>query len=443
MRRRWAALAIVAAALARGPAARAQVVDADRVRANSYDDAWQDGWVAHLRAIHASAAGKTEGFVIHIGDSITYSSGYSQIAASNSGSNQGDRQTITWSLAGGKFGDGSPANKNGWQLARFDHPEGGRSYTASSGITTGQWLTGGSHGMAAGTGDKMPLDTLLANTSTMPYRAPDYYVGVVRDAQIAVVMLGSNDVGTSDATPAIKARLASIVEKLEAAKMMVVLSTIPPRRGNTRVEQLNPEIADLARTAKLPLIDFYAEILRRRPGTSWDGTLIGADGLHPTAGAYQDPDANGGQVLSSNGFLLRGWLTVQKLSEVRAAVFLSPPPDGGADAGVAAPARDTGVATAADVAPAARADAATAEPPRTTRPPEPDAASATTDAPAAHADAGGGCACAVPARVRPAAPLWLLGLALALGARRAGTRRSPRTARAHEREPGVPIGRPS
>ena len=43
-------------------------------RANSYDDAWQDGatgWVANAKAILAGGSGQVPGMVLWIGDSLT------------------------------------------------------------------------------------------------------------------------------------------------------------------------------------------------------------------------------------------------------------------------------------------------------------------------------------------------------------------------------------
>ena len=119
-------------------------VDADVDKANSYDDAWEPAWVAHLRAIHKRAKDKTDGFVVHIGDSITYANQYGQFARSYRGDNEIGK-TLQWTKCG--FGDDfmktPPDCKNGWSLAAFDHPAGGRSYTAQSGITAAQWLRGG------------------------------------------------------------------------------------------------------------------------------------------------------------------------------------------------------------------------------------------------------------------------------------------------------------
>jgi hypothetical protein len=90
----------------------------------------------------------------------------------------------------------------------------------------------------------------------------------------------------------------------------------------------------LARTRSLPLIDFYQEILLRGPGTTWLGTLIATDGLHPTAtGAGFSSDSNPyssggdsathttGAALDNVGYLLRSWITIQKLKEVKRHVI--------------------------------------------------------------------------------------------------------------------------
>ena len=38
----------------------------------------------------------------------------------------------------------------------------------------------------------------------------------------------------------------------------------------------------MAQARSLPLIDYYAEILSRRSGTTWQNTLIDTEGVHPT-----------------------------------------------------------------------------------------------------------------------------------------------------------------
>ena len=56
---------------------------------------------------------------------------------------------------------------------------------------------------------------------------------------------------------------------------------------------------------RVPLVDYHAAILERRPGRSWDGTLISKDGVHPTAGkthVYSEEN------LRVSGYALRNWV---------------------------------------------------------------------------------------------------------------------------------------
>src|SRR5262249_32001409 len=84
------------------------------------------------------------------------------------------------------------------------------------------------------------------------------------------------------------------------------------------------------------------EILARRPGTSWQNTLISSDGIHPTASGAgyspsSDPYTPGGDPATqttgdaclNDGYLLRSWLTIQKLGEVKQNVNGNPSPPGG------------------------------------------------------------------------------------------------------------------
>jgi len=88
------------------------------------------------------------------------------------------------------------------------------------------------------------------------------------------------------------------------------------------VKAYNGALAELVKEKKLPLIDFYGEIVKRRPN-DWLGTLISGDGVHPTGeNAGAEPTEEN---LKSSGHLLRGVLSVRKIAEVKAKVL-----DGGA-----------------------------------------------------------------------------------------------------------------
>lgn len=306
-----ALLALVAA----GPAV-AQDVDADIDKANSYDDPWEagpNGWVAHLRKLHRRFTG-TPGFALHLGDSITYANPYGQWARRGAGKTPADKAICRYVKAS-LWGKGSNDVKSGFYLAAWDHPDGGRSFTAVGGITTGQWLV---HG---GRNNNPSIDEMF----TAGFTNPD---GVqYRDAEMCLIMLGTNDASQNRPVSAMIRDLRTIVEKILANNTMVILSTIPPKRNDMAdVKSYNAAIRQLARAKRLPLIDYYAEILRRRPGQSWFKTLISSDGVHPSArgGGYtatSNPYADGGRPLSHVAYLLRGWLTIQKFKELKAKVI--------------------------------------------------------------------------------------------------------------------------
>jgi hypothetical protein len=306
----------------------------DRNRANSYDNEWESAWVSHARAL-LQAPGKTAGFVLEIGDSITHSMAYATWARQGQGRTTEDLQAVSWARAT-SWGNGNfdVTSKNGWYLADADTTLQ-RGMTSSGGLSTGEFLSGSGNG-----GPDMPVSAdavlarqILADATYAGNLEIDTLLAAFGDAQFAVVMLGTNDPGTPDNLSA----LSTIVDKLEAQHVVTILSTVPPRNdafSNDLNVQFNAGIRNLARTRSLPLIDYYQEILLRRPGTTWFGTLISSDGVHPTgSGAGFSPGSNPytpggdpathrtGDAPSNVGYLLRSWLTIQKLKEVKQYVI--------------------------------------------------------------------------------------------------------------------------
>jgi uncharacterized protein (TIGR03382 family) len=304
----------------------------DAARANGYDDAWEAAWVAHAQAVLAGGT-KTPGFVLQVGDSITHSNPYSQWPRTPNGASATDAALLNRISASLGFPISNPADpsiKNGFYLAAAD-TSGGRGMSAASGLSASEFLSGNGNGGAA-----MPAETVPATArSTVSTLVTDnLHVTTVaaafEDAQFAVLMLGTNDVGAGRSAAAFIADLGAIVDAFEARKTAVILSTIPPHHANDALaQQFNTQIRALARTRALPLIDFHAEILARRPGSSWNGTLLGLNDVHPSASgggfsSNSDPYAAGGSSAEHRtgsscdevGYLLRSWLTVQKLKEV-------------------------------------------------------------------------------------------------------------------------------
>lgn len=316
--------------------------EATAARANSYDDAWQSGWVAHARSLLATS-GKTDGFVLQIGDSITHSFAYANWPLKGAGKTPQDGAAILWMRAT-SWGSGNADvnHKNGWYLAAADTTSQ-RGMTSSGGMSLQELWAGCCNGGPAMPASFVPLEAqgIVIDPAYTANLQIDTVVSAVRDAQFAVVMLGSNDPGNAQNI----ANLTAIVDKLEAARIVPILSTIPPQGdsvSNEWVVRFNVDVAQLAQARNLSLIDFYQEIVLRRPGTAWFGTLISTDGVHPTAtgGGFDidsDPYLPGGdpathtsgEALTNVGYLLRSWLVVQKLKEVKQYVIdgAAPPPE--------------------------------------------------------------------------------------------------------------------
>lgn len=234
------------------------------------------------------------GVVLHIGDSITYSNPYGQWARMGQGQSEADRQTLRW------MHTGDDDDRDGWWLCRFDHPAGERSYTACGGMTLSELLAGGRQELES-------LDELLAK-----YRP-----------QIIVLMIGTNDASHQRAVNDYRADLERAIDIVLGRGVMLVLSTIPPHPGEPeRARKYNEAIRELAEAHRLPLIDYEREILLRRPD-DWNGSLLTKNDVHPTTG---DDDINAASEptddhLRRSGYLLRGWLSVRKIAEVKQRVL--------------------------------------------------------------------------------------------------------------------------
>lgn len=251
-----------------------------------------------MRSVAARFHG-TPGVVLHLGDSITYASPYTAWARGGEGKTKADVAVLRWSHCGERN------DLDGWYLTSADLA-GGRSYTAAGGIRADQYIAGGFKGMPS-------LDEIIRK----------YH------PQVAIVMLGTNDTysggehgGRTGAQ--YSGDMEAIIRRLLDNGTIPIVSTIPPVFFDEKKEiEFNDALWKLAAKYRLPVIDYYGEILARRPGTSWNGTLLNKDDVHPTA------DVNGVTATSAptpanlreSGYLLRGWLSVRKLEEVKARVL--------------------------------------------------------------------------------------------------------------------------
>lgn len=245
-----------------------------------------------MKKVAARFSGK-EGVVLHLGDSITYANQYGGWARGGRGKTPQEDAALRW----------MHCNENndldGWYLARVDRP-GNRSDTAVSGIRSYEFLEGGKSGIP-------PMAEVVKKYNP----------------EIAVVMLGTNDANGGRSPAQYKGDMTTIVDLLIANGTIPIVSTIPPIKGKDDVvRSFNAALMEVVKEKKIPLIDFYGEVVKRRP-TDWLGTLISDDGVHPTGdhGGASPGSEPTEENLRNSGYLLRGVLSVRKIVEVKAKVL--------------------------------------------------------------------------------------------------------------------------
>ena len=162
--------------------------------------------------------------------------------------------------------------------------------------------------------------------------------------ETVVIMFGSNDVRKMGAAE-YETKTREVVRRCLTNGTVVLLTTMPPRSGTARLNwrltwraqghldkarQFAEGARKIAREEKIPLIDYFDEILKRRP-QDWDGslsqfkgspgdryqvpTLIARDGVHPSNPSRFVNDFSE-ESLRTNGFSLRKYLTLLAYAEV-------------------------------------------------------------------------------------------------------------------------------
>jgi len=150
--------------------------------------------------------------------------------------------------------------------------------------------------------------------------------------EVALIMFGTNDMGEVPLKE-YEEKTRAVVARCLKNGTVVILSTIPPRAGRLeQARQYAEVVRRIAREEKVPLIDYFAEIVKRRPD-DWNGalpkfkedkgkpgneyevpTLIARDGVHPSnPSKYRDYSE---ESLRSNGYALRNYLSLLAYAEV-------------------------------------------------------------------------------------------------------------------------------
>jgi hypothetical protein len=245
-----------------------------------------------MKTVAARFAGR-EGVVLHVGDSMTYSNNYGRWARLGAGKTARDRAVCEWMHAG------ADNDTDGWFLCRVDRP-GYRSDTAAGGLRVDQCLAGGKGGLPS-------LSQMLGT-----YKP-----------RMVVVMLGNYDAWADRKVSDYKADMAKALDLILAQGAIPILSTLMPSHDHEDLlKSYNAALLELGHEKHLPVIDLWGEVLKRRPD-DWHGTLVDKPGHHLTAsqGGATSSSEPTEENLKSSGYLLRGWLSVQKIAEVKELVL--------------------------------------------------------------------------------------------------------------------------
>lgn len=147
--------------------------------------------------------------------------------------------------------------------------------------------------------------------------------------ECAIIMFGTNDIGQVKIDE-YETKTRQVVQKCLDNGTVVIISTIPPKSGQLeKARQFAEVVKKIGREMKVPVIDYFAECLKRRPD-DWDGaaprfkgerdvyqvlTLISGDGVHPSnPRKYVNDFSEEG--LNNNGFNLRTYLSLLAYADV-------------------------------------------------------------------------------------------------------------------------------
>jgi hypothetical protein len=247
-------------------------------------------YVPSMKKVAANFKG-VEGVVLHVGGSMTIANPYTDWSRNGKGKTAADEAILRWMHANTKD------TKDGWWLCRMEVVNY-RAYTSESGLESPMLLTGGKRGLP-------PLEKILAE-----YKP-----------RMVTIEVGIYDVENKRPLAEYEKNMTRAVDMILEHGAIPILNTIPPFKADLeRTRTFNESLRGLARKRGIPLLDLEREILERRPD-DWYNTLMRR--IHLTAreaggNTAAEPTPEN---LRTSGYLLRGYLTVQKIAEVKTRVL--------------------------------------------------------------------------------------------------------------------------
>ncbi|MBD3184676.1 hypothetical protein GF312_20515 [Candidatus Poribacteria bacterium] len=157
--------------------------------------------------------------------------------------------------------------------------------------------------------------------------------------ETALIMFGTNDLYSLELDE-YKTKMKTVIQRCLDNGTVVILNTIPPRnRFEEKSATFAEAVRDMAQDMNIPLVDYHAEIMKRRPDdwngamdkfSQWEGynvpTLLARDGTHPShPKEHQDDYSEEG--LNNCGFSLRNYMVLMKYNKVIKSVLRPPVQD--------------------------------------------------------------------------------------------------------------------
>ncbi len=252
-------------------------------------------YVGPMRKVSTGFQGN-QGVILHFGGTMIRTAQYGDWARRGAGHTEAEKQILQWMHTDGD------KSRDGWYIARVE-------LTAADSLLAQELLTGeGDHQLP-------PLPQILEKYQP----------------QMIVVMVGTQDARKNTPLGDYYQAMEGIIQQSLSHQTICILSTIPPLPGHqVRSQRINNLLRQLGQFYRLPLLDFEQEILTRQPAR-WEGTLIIGRrqkevGL-PTFRAYLPEgrinsfSAPTREHLKYCGYLLLGWIAVQKIAEVKRSVL--------------------------------------------------------------------------------------------------------------------------
>lgn len=255
-------------------------------------DVLAEGWdyAAPMKKVAAHFRGR-EGVVLHVGGSMTIANPYGSWPRRGEGKTPDDEAILRW------MHTDKQDQTDGWWLCRTEL-EHYLAYTAESGLKSAMLLEGGKRG----------LPTLA--------KMLDEY-----QPRIVTIECGIYDVEDGVSLDDYRSNMARAIDLIIDRGAIPILNTIPPFKAKfERTRQFNAALRTLAAERGIPVIDLEREILARRP-EDWFGPLMDRIHLTATSGNVTSTTEPNPENLKQSGYLLRGWLTVRKVAEVKRMVL--------------------------------------------------------------------------------------------------------------------------